>query len=46
MEVPEAGHFVQEFGDEVAKAALAHFKTLIGKGVQNENSKSCISPEP
>ena len=25
MEVPEAGHFVQEFGDEVAKAALAHF---------------------
>lgn len=26
MEVPEAGHFVQEFGDEVAKAALAHFK--------------------
>ncbi|ENK2103751.1 haloalkane dehalogenase [Vibrio alginolyticus] len=26
MEVPEAGHFVQEFGDKVAKAALAHFK--------------------
>ncbi len=26
MELPEAGHFVQEFGDKVAKAALAHFK--------------------
>lgn len=26
MEVPEAGHFVQEFGKEVAQAAVKHFK--------------------
>ncbi|MDK9735996.1 alpha/beta fold hydrolase [Vibrio sp. D404a] len=26
MEVPEAGHFVQEFGREVAQAALKHFE--------------------
>lgn len=26
MEVPEAGHFVQEFGKEVAQAALKHFQ--------------------
>ena len=25
MEVPEAGHFVQEYGDPIARAALAHF---------------------
>ncbi|GAM64184.1 haloalkane dehalogenase-like protein [Vibrio ishigakensis] len=25
MQVPEAGHFVQEFGNEVARTALAHF---------------------
>lgn len=25
MEVPEAGHFVQEFGKEVAQAAVEHF---------------------
>lgn len=28
MEVPGAGHFVQEFGDAVARAALKHFKML------------------
>lgn len=26
MEVPEAGHFVQEWGAPIARAALAHFK--------------------
>ena len=26
MEVPEAGHFVQEFGDVVAAEALKHFQ--------------------
>ena len=26
MPIEEGGHFVQEFGDEIAKAALAHFK--------------------
>jgi pimeloyl-ACP methyl ester carboxylesterase len=25
MELPEAGHFVQEYGEPVARAALAHF---------------------
>jgi haloalkane dehalogenase/tRNA(adenine34) deaminase len=25
MEVPEAGHFVQEWGESIATAALAHF---------------------
>lgn len=25
MEVPEAGHFVQEYGEPIARAALAHF---------------------
>ena len=25
MLVPEAGHFVQEYGGPIAKAALAHF---------------------
>ena len=25
MDVPEAGHFVQEYGGPIAKAALAHF---------------------
>ncbi|MEM1111901.1 MAG: haloalkane dehalogenase [Pseudomonadota bacterium] len=28
MLVPEAGHFVQEFGDSVAAAALRHFKLI------------------
>ena len=28
MEVPEAGHFVQEYGDEVAVAALKHFEMI------------------
>jgi pimeloyl-ACP methyl ester carboxylesterase len=26
LEVPEAGHFVQEWGAPIARAALAHFK--------------------
>jgi hypothetical protein len=26
LEIEDAGHFVQEWGDQVAKAALAHFK--------------------
>jgi len=26
LELPEAGHFVQEWGDRIAPAALAHFK--------------------
>ena len=25
LELAEAGHFVQEWGDEVARAALSHF---------------------
>ena len=25
MEVPEAGHFVQEYGASIARAALTHF---------------------
>jgi hypothetical protein len=25
MEIPEAGHFVQEYGEEIAKRALSHF---------------------
>lgn len=28
MEVPKAGHFVQEYGDEVAIAALKHFNLI------------------
>ncbi len=28
LEIPDAGHFVQEFGDEVALEALKHFKLL------------------
>jgi pimeloyl-ACP methyl ester carboxylesterase len=27
LELPEAGHFVQEWGEPVARAALAHFKS-------------------
>jgi haloalkane dehalogenase len=26
MQIPEAGHFVQEWGEEIASAALAAFK--------------------
>ncbi len=28
LEIEDAGHFVQEWGDQVAKAALAHFKQI------------------
>ena len=28
LEVPDAGHFVQEYGDTVATEALKHFKLM------------------